>query len=307
MRTFKGVHLIGVAGRSGSGKSTVAHYIKDKINEHGNLCIILPLAAELKRIARELGWNGKKDVGGRRLLQRLGTDIIRDCIDPEWHIKRWIHNFESILAQPKNDTIEYVIIDDVRFKNEASFIRDNGGKIIGIERDCVVKDIHSSETIDLYKNVDVIIHNNGTIDALYQAADRLVTVEKSEKPASKPLNELAEKVHLTAKEKGWWDGYFGDGVYSTGIDKKKAEKRIPEALANVHAEISEALEDYRDGNMSMTFAADGKPVGFPTEMADTIIRIIDLCCALGIDIDKAIAKKAEYNKTRAYRHGGKAA
>lgn len=44
---------------------------------------------------------------------------------------------------------------------------------------------------------------------------------------------------------------------------------------------------------------------FTEEIADTFIRLFDLCGYLDIDISKAVADKVEYNKTRPYRHGNK--
>lgn len=48
-----------------------------------------------------------------------------------------------------------------------------------------------------------------------------------------------------------------------------------------------------------------KPEGIATELADTIIRILDYAAAVGIDIDAAIMAKHTYNKDRPYQHGGK--
>lgn len=44
---------------------------------------------------------------------------------------------------------------------------------------------------------------------------------------------------------------------------------------------------------------------FQDEIADTFIRLLDLCGYLDIDIDKWIEAKLEYNKTREYKHGKK--
>lgn len=119
------------------------------------------------------------------------------------------------------------------------------------------------------------------------------------------LTELATKVHTLAIEKGW---YEDDNL------------NIPEKLALIHAEISEALEAYRDGEMEAYAHACcdvpsrghregcpgiGKPEGFPIEIADALIRILDLCGALGIDIQAAVDQKHAYNATRPHRHGGK--
>ncbi len=42
---------------------------------------------------------------------------------------------------------------------------------------------------------------------------------------------------------------------------------------------------------------------FEDEIADTIIRLCDLCGELNIDIEKQIAWKMEYNKKREHKHG----
>lgn len=102
------------------------------------------------------------------------------------------------------------------------------------------------------------------------------------------INELVDEAYTTAVSKGWWEN----------------RTSIGECLALIHSEISEALEDYRHGRMSYS-TEKGKPVGFPTELADTVIRIADLCGHLNIDLDWVLRQKMDYNKTRSYRHGGK--
>jgi NTP pyrophosphatase (non-canonical NTP hydrolase) len=48
-----------------------------------------------------------------------------------------------------------------------------------------------------------------------------------------------------------------------------------------------------------------KPEGIPSELADAIIRILDIAAFHGIDIAHAVADKMAYNETRPYRHGNK--
>lgn len=104
--------------------------------------------------------------------------------------------------------------------------------------------------------------------------------------------DMVVDAHETALEKGWWRGNVN----------------IPEKLALVHSETSEALEDFRNGNMKLNIRdVDGKPEGFATELADIVIRVADLCGYLGIDLEYAILVKMEYNKSRSFRHGGKKA
>jgi len=120
------------------------------------------------------------------------------------------------------------------------------------------------------------------------------------------LNELKDLVHALAIEKGWYDD----------VETPPSPRTIAAWLCNIHGEVSEALEDVRNGDMSMRVEGGGdwypadeerkaKPCGLPSELADVIIRVLDTCGALGIDIEHAVNVKHAYNETRSHRHGGK--
>lgn len=91
-----------------------------------------------------------------------------------------------------------------------------------------------------------------------------------------------------AKEKGWWE----------------EDRGFAEVVALAHSELSEALEEYRDGKGLLYYNED-KPEGIAIEMADVIIRILDWAEHVGVDIEEMIRLKFNYNATRPYKHGGK--
>jgi len=68
---------------------------------------------------------------------------------------------------------------------------------------------------------------------------------------------------------------------------------IAEKLCLIHSEVSEALEAARSSGMG----------NIGEELADTVIRILDLAEHLNINLETEIRIKHGFNKTRPIRHG----
>jgi hypothetical protein len=77
--------------------------------------------------------------------------------------------------------------------------------------------------------------------------------------------------------------------------------QVPTTLAVEFASGGEAQE-YWDARYAQQ---DGpkKPEGFPSEIADAVIRLFGIAYEVGIDLSDIIYEKIVYNESRPYRHG----
>ena len=110
--------IILISGKAENGKTTLANILKEKLESYGNKVIITRYALYLKEIAKKYcNWDGNKDKAGRELLQKLGTDVIRQKLNkPLFHVGRICEDIEIT-----QDYYDYVIIDDVRYENEVYY------------------------------------------------------------------------------------------------------------------------------------------------------------------------------------------
>ena len=103
---------------------------------------------------------------------------------------------------------------------------------------------------------------------------------------------LIRYCHLAAMKAGW----HNDLDTGRSLTFAQQLERTPLRLCLIHSEISEALEGYRKDKRDEHLP--DRP-NLEVELADAVIRIADLCGALGLDLGGAIAAKMEYNETRA--------
>jgi hypothetical protein len=128
------------------------------------------------------------------------------------------------------------------------------------------------------------------------------------------IADLQNRVHRRAVDKGWWN----------------AERTVGDLIALMHSELTEALEEFRqgrlpdeiyytchevgpDGNEVRKFTASSReecggasfvrPEGVAVQLGDCIIRILDFCGRWGIDLESLLDHKVAYNEK--FRYGSK--
>lgn len=118
------------------------------------------------------------------------------------------------------------------------------------------------------------------------------------------IAELQRLAYENSSEKGFWKEHEVDPSITDPLYKPiYSQKCIPEKIALIHQEASEALDHYRSGNIGFFESDKGKPDGFGVELADIVIRVADLAEAFNIDLTALINLKHDYNRKRPHMHG----
>jgi len=171
--------LIGVTGKAGSGKDTFAKYFIEQRD-----FFRYSLADPIKRMVeagfgltpdvwddrekkeQEIEWLGRSP---RYLAQTLGTEWGRELV----HHDLWL-----LLAEQFSASYQRVIIPDVRFDNEAEWIKEHGGYVVSVEARGMAVDNHkhASESGVHPAYIDTTVKNTGTIEQLHIAAEGLYSV-----------------------------------------------------------------------------------------------------------------------------------
>ena len=177
--------IIGITGRKGTGKSTLADYL---VRAHGftHLKFADPLKDMLRTFlsCRGLGHDAIERMiegdlketpthylGGkspRHAMQTLGTEWGRNCLSKNLWRDAIVDRIRSIRDdEPWCD----IVIDDVRFMNEANVILTFGGKVVKLIGRGDTDDNHPSEAGIAV--ADVEIRNDGSLIDLFDEVENL--------------------------------------------------------------------------------------------------------------------------------------
>lgn len=161
---------VALVGPKGCGKTTIA---RELVRQYGEpKAAVLSFADPLRKMV-EVGLGipqsvmtdavqkeiiiPKYNASPRKILQTLGTEWGRELIDNNI----WVNAWRTKAMDMTLKGVELIVVDDLRFHNEADVIKAIGGVVIRVERSSVKygSDNHASEcSSDIYS--DIVIENN---------------------------------------------------------------------------------------------------------------------------------------------------
>lgn len=152
--------LIGITGRKRSGKDTVADMIIKQLAP--KVVIKIGFADALKEEVAKATGKSRDFIETnkshfRLILQGWGTDFRRELDGKNY----WINKLGVKILALEN--VDMVIVPDVRFLNEAQFINEAGGMVIGVTRAGLIPDNHPSEQEQLLIPCKDTISNDTTL------------------------------------------------------------------------------------------------------------------------------------------------
>lgn len=169
--------IIAFTGPARSGKDTAGDFVVSMVGGY-RYSFADPLRAMLVAgfgiDMNEKFWkdNKEKEIAAlgkspRRMMQTLGTEWGRDLIHPDvWVI---------VAKQQLINRGPGMVICDVRFENEAAWVRKNNGLLIHINRDSGTSvEAHSSENGVQPGAGDIELSNNGTLEQLQDKLTELL-------------------------------------------------------------------------------------------------------------------------------------
>lgn len=177
--------IIGLHGLARTGKDTAASYL---VAQYALLSYAFaePLKAAIMQMfnltAEHIEGALKEELlpgigkSPRQLMQLLGTDWGRDLV----HNQLWLLLAEQNLqhmAAATQEPITGFVLRDVRFENEADWVRSKGGVIVHIHRPGAQQvNRHASESGIAIHDNDFVVHNDADLPYLYEQLDTLMLV-----------------------------------------------------------------------------------------------------------------------------------
>jgi dephospho-CoA kinase len=175
--------IIAISGRPRSGKDTVCNYLMSKMPlvRYGPSVAVKRATAAMFNFPEEYLYDDKKketvnDFWGmsyRQMAQMIGKECSRDVFGNNF----WMRHVDRYLEEDLPEETQGIILADVRYQNELEWAKAREGLTINVHRTNrseISNPGHAAEqglADDLF---NVVIHNNGSLKALYTTLDHLM-------------------------------------------------------------------------------------------------------------------------------------
>lgn len=161
------IYLVG--GKARSGKDTISDFLEEELKKENKKVCRLQVSSYIKYYAQKyFGWDGKEETKPRELLINLGTNVIRNQIDENFHINRLLEDLKVL-----SFFFDYFIVSDIRFPVEIEKIKENYSDVVSIkmirESDELTVDQKKDRTetsLDSYDGFDYVIINDKSLEDL---------------------------------------------------------------------------------------------------------------------------------------------
>lgn len=171
--------LVGFHGRAGAGKTTCADhlvrcgFVKDAYAKTMKQAVSVMFDIPIDILNGDIHVKNKIDpywcISYREMLQKFGTEACRNTFGQNVWVKAFWKKYPEVPWRG-------LVIEDVRFQNEAVAIIERGGIIIQVQNDIAdsVPVDHKSEDALPEHLVDFKIQNNGSKNDLYNKINDIV-------------------------------------------------------------------------------------------------------------------------------------
>lgn len=155
-----------ISGRARNGKGTVSKLLKEKLeNKNFKVCEIQFMRTLKGYLKDYFGWDGNEETKPRKMLQEIGTDIIREKLNkPYFHIDRLCEDIEIL-----SNFFNIFIVSDVRLPLEIETVKERFDNVISINvtREDYISPLEVNEQVHItelalndYKNFNYELVNS---------------------------------------------------------------------------------------------------------------------------------------------------
>lgn len=189
--------IIALSGKKQSGKDTVFQVAKDifLLNNKGKTTYGSPVRVGRVAFGDAIKYEVSEVTGFRvdhieehkeefrTLLQVWGSDFRRHFFGESY----WLNKMDEVITK-NEDKIDIMFITDLRFKNEAEYVKSKGGQIIRVQRRMVIHSLSDMESLDTHAS-------ENDMDS-YNEFDYWLVNDKDRKDIVEPVRDMLKTLNL---------------------------------------------------------------------------------------------------------------